>query len=282
MRSTTFRDAPDFKANPARAVIRRLRWRLHWKVAPQTPFRVSDWWSGLQIVLPNSGAAAQIYYAGLSTPQIAELMSRTLRRGMTVFDIGAHAGEYSLIAASLTGPSGIVHAFEPQSALAAVIRANLEVNNLTNTEVHEIAVGAASGQIGFVSDSRSLGGWTSQAGASVRCVTLDDFVQERGAAPDFIKLDAAGNELGALEGATETLSNNGPTIILKLYHPDVTTERHGYHLGKIIDLLAAHGYNMRLIDAPTTDGVVAVRSFADMAHFFDDAATYSLSLCATR
>ena len=53
-------------------------------------------------------------------------------------------------------------------------------------------------------------------------------------------------------------------------------------LAQSLHLLAAHGYDMRLIDAPTTDGVVDVRSFADAARFFDDAATYSLSLCATR
>ena len=210
-------DAPDFKANPARAVIRRLRWRLHWKVAPQTPFRVADWWSGLQITLPNSGAAAQIYYAGLSTPQIADSMSRTLRQGMTVFDIGAHAGEYSLIAASLVGPSGIVHSFEPQSGLAAVIRANLKVNNFTNTEVHEVAVGAASGHIGFVSDSRSLGGWTSQTGAVVRCVTLDDFVEERGCASGFYQARRCRERTQRAEGrnrdALEQGTHDHPQVV---------------------------------------------------------------------
>ena len=42
-----------------------------------------------------------------------ELFAGTIQEGMTVFDIGAHAGYYSLIASRAVGGAGHVVAFEP-------------------------------------------------------------------------------------------------------------------------------------------------------------------------
>ena len=281
MHSTTFRDAPDFKANPVRAIVRRLLWRLHWKLSPRKPVRVAGWRNGMQILLPNSGAAAPIYYTGSSSPQIAEFMTATLRKGMVVFDIGAHAGEFTLIAAFLAGTSGRVHAFEPQSDLAALVRTNLAQNHLHNAEVHQAAIGAATGEIEFRADSRSLGGWIGVGGTTVQCIALDDFVEKTGAVPDFIKLDAAGAEIGVLKGGSRVISQHSPRMVVQLYHPDVTVERYGYHVGQVIDALAGYNYHMRLIDAPIPGRVAEVKSFADVEPFFESASTYSFSLCAT-
>ena len=158
MQATSFRDDPDFKASPARAVLRRVLWRIHWKVLPSRPLVLRKWWRGMQIMLPNSGAAAQVYYRKFSSPQILQTMTEHLRDGMVVLDLGAHAGEYTLITGALVRPSGAVFAFEPQPQLAAIIRGNVQRNRFSHVQVVECAIGNYTGNIGFVTDTRSMGG----------------------------------------------------------------------------------------------------------------------------
>jgi len=58
---------------------------------------------GLRIRVPHGGAGALIYYQGFSEPQTARFVMRFLRPGMTFIDIGAHVGEYTLLAAQAVG-----------------------------------------------------------------------------------------------------------------------------------------------------------------------------------
>ena len=52
---------------------------------------------------------------------------------MTVMDLGANIGQYTLVAARRVGPQGRVHAFEPTPHLAEHVRRNLELNGLDNS-----------------------------------------------------------------------------------------------------------------------------------------------------
>lgn len=54
-----------------------------------------------------------IYFFGVYEEGTVRWFRETLRPGMVVLDIGAHVGQYSLIAAGAVGPNGRVHAFEP-------------------------------------------------------------------------------------------------------------------------------------------------------------------------
>jgi len=54
------------------------------------------------------------YIEGCFERETTKLFKRVVKRGMTVFDIGAGIGYYTLLASSLVGPQGKVFAFEPQ------------------------------------------------------------------------------------------------------------------------------------------------------------------------
>src|ERR1700761_7195395 len=109
-RLRSFARQPDVQAAPARAIVRRLRWRLHWRIAPDRLFEIDNWTRGLSIALPRTGAAAQIYYRTFSSPGLAHILTEHLSAGMHFLDVGAHVGEYSLLAAALVGPQGRVTA----------------------------------------------------------------------------------------------------------------------------------------------------------------------------
>lgn len=48
--------------------------------------------------------------------------ARWLAPGRVVYDLGAHAGFYTLLAARPVGPAGRVHAFEPLPELLSILR----------------------------------------------------------------------------------------------------------------------------------------------------------------
>lgn len=171
---------PDFRAHRVRAIWRRLLWRFYHATHPGKPLILEGWYQGMRIALPRSGCAAQVFYRRHSNPEIVRVMEDTLREGDTVIDIGAHIGEYTLIAAYLVGSKGQVHAVEPQPHAAEVIAINASLNQFSNIRVHQVAVGNTSGIVRFSYSSQTWGGLIVSEGGqlSVRCVTLDELVEE--------------------------------------------------------------------------------------------------------
>lgn len=285
MRAVTFISQPDFRADPLRATFRRIVWRLHWRFHPYQPLVVRNWWRGMEILLPKSGSAAQIFYRTLSSPHTAEALTMFLREGMTVIDVGAHVGEYALIAARLVGQAGVVHAFEPQPLLAPLIERNTARNGLTNIRIHRCAVADRIGETPFRSDTQSMGGWmaTGAEGAiQVPCTTLDQFVMQNDLAHiDLIKVDAGGNELAALRGARTLLAAHGAAVISKLYHPDVTAARFGYDVRAVAEILWRAEYDIFVLDRAMQPGRTPASSWGEIRGLFDDA-TYCLTALAVK
>jgi FkbM family methyltransferase len=252
---------PDFKTNPIRAVWRRVRWRLHWRTYPHDPVVLTNWCDGLSIVLPRSGSAAQIFYRDFSSPGVVGFMHRFIQDGMTVLDVGAHVGEYTLIAARLVGSRGRVHAFEPQPNLAELILRNANLNRFSWISVHACALTDQVAKQSFTRDLGSKAGWLSEKGEKgaaeetfdVQTTTLDEFCSKQNLQNiDFIKLDAAGNEFIALKGGKNLLtSRSAPALVVKLYHPNVTRERFGYDGNEAVRLLSK--WNFRLYDLTSNE-----------------------------
>lgn len=61
-----------------------------------------------------------------------ELFKKIITQGMTVVDIGASIGYYTLIAAKLVGKTGVVYAFEPEPCNYELLIKNIELNGFTN------------------------------------------------------------------------------------------------------------------------------------------------------
>jgi hypothetical protein len=59
------------------------------------------------------GAGVHGYWLGTYELKKQEAFEKAVKKGDVVFDIGAHAGFYALLASSLVGESGKVFAFEP-------------------------------------------------------------------------------------------------------------------------------------------------------------------------
>jgi FkbM family methyltransferase len=282
-RLNSFARQTDVQAAPGRAVARRVRWRLHHALFPNRFFEIRAWTRGLSIALPNTGAAAQIYYRTFSSLYLAQAITEELSAGMHFLDVGAHVGEYSLLAASLVGPAGRVTAVEPQPDLASVIHLNAARNGLSNVQVHAIAVSDRSGRLTLPTSRRGGGAWLSGTpsprGRLVDCRTLDSFLRAMSDTPiDLAKVDAGGNEGAAFMGAHESLNRGAlPRLIYKLYHPAVVASRSNYPAASVITLLSDLGYEQR----PLAKGASAVTSVSEIDDLIG-AAWYSIPILARR
>ena len=69
-----------------------------------------------------------------------QIFEKYLKSGMTVLDLGANVGFYTMLSRSIVGENGRVFAFEPSQRNANLIRASIEENSFTNVKVVEAAV----------------------------------------------------------------------------------------------------------------------------------------------
>jgi FkbM family methyltransferase len=178
-------------------------------------------------------------------------VQKLLRPGMTVLDIGAHHGLYTLLASRIVGARGRVIAFEPSSRERRKLWANLLLNGCTNVRVQSLALGEEEGEAElFLVDGVQTGCNSLRPPAvdepthkvRVRVAPLDDWLRERGIAQvDFVKLDVEGAELGVLKGAKSLLSRPPrPLMLVEVY--DIRTEPWGYKAKDIVTYLGGMGY----------------------------------------
>jgi FkbM family methyltransferase len=192
-------------------------------------------------------------------------VERFLRPGMTVLDVGAHHGFYSLLASQKVGAEGQVVAFEPSPRERRKLLRHLEWNHCTNVRVESYAVGEGEGQAdlflvhGKQTGCNSLRPPHRERTSIVRVPvsTLDGYLRRRSVPRvDFIKLDVEGAELSALKGASELLEHRPrPVILCELQ--EARTRPWGYAPKEIVELLCALEYRWF---SPMADGRVRLRA----------------------
>lgn len=68
-----------------------------------------------------------------------------LKQGMTVLDVGANQGFYTLLAAKKVGPSGKVFSFEPVPSQNKKLERNIKINRFHNVKIESLAIGSEKG-----------------------------------------------------------------------------------------------------------------------------------------
>lgn len=99
-----------------------------------------------------------IYFFGAYELGTVDLFRKISKPGMTIIDIGANVGQYTVLAAAAVGTSGTVHAFEPDLRNAERLRANLAANNLASVFVNVVALSDQSGELTLYSATNDNAG----------------------------------------------------------------------------------------------------------------------------
>jgi FkbM family methyltransferase len=213
------------------------------------------WW------LAGDNVMDDAVFAGNFEDSERRFIQTFLKRGMTVLDIGAHHGFYTMLAAKMVGPGGRVMSFEPSLRERERLVVHLRLNRiLDRVSVFPVALGRETAESTlYVVAGRNTGCNSLRPPdvteltrmVQVPVTSLDAFLaQQNVARVDFIKMDVEGGELGVLEGAKELLGRRPrPVILAEL--ADSRTLPWGYRASAIYDFLAAKSYRWF---ASTQDG----------------------------
>jgi FkbM family methyltransferase len=190
------------------------------------------------------GSSVHGCWFGSYESQKQRFVSKALRPGQIVYDVGANVGLYSLLASGAIGPNGHVFAFEPVTENVFYLERHLALNGISNCSIVRAAVCVQDGirQFDF-SDDRSRGRLSAHGTGSVPTIRLDSFLAadwER-RRPNFVKIDVEGGEAEVLEGAVSLLKENSLIVSVATHSPelDVYCNR----------LLTSLGYRVRQISA---------------------------------
>jgi FkbM family methyltransferase len=203
--------------------------------------------SGVSLVVPASLASITTYVL-LEQEDWFEKESvfllRWLRPGMTVIDIGANLGVYSLPLARRVAPHGMVFAYEPAGEPRSLLERSRAANRADNLQV--IAAAASDRPrdgklvLGASSELNSLEG-TGPA-EDVWITSLDAEDGSRGwSSIDFVKIDAEGEEERILDGGKAFFERHSPLVMFEVKAGNAINEtlrsafsRRGYGVYRLV------------------------------------------------
>ena len=143
-----------------------------------------------------------------------------IKQGDVVIDAGACLGDHTTVYLRSAGPTGTVHAFEPNPVAFECL-----AHNCPTAVLHKEALGEkfwrgdiSMGQTEDAPPHDNLGAAcvVPVPGGIVRVVPLDSFKFPR---VNFMKLDVEGMELDALKGAKDTILRCRPVIMVEFNCP---------------------------------------------------------------
>jgi FkbM family methyltransferase len=215
---------PDVSQDRARLVTRRIRFELEQRFQRHPAMdRIVCFDRDLQIgVRISEKVGRSIYFYGIFEFRVATLFKRLVRPGMVVYDVGAHVGQYTLLASKRVGSEGKVVAVEPNPENLVRLEANITLNRFENVTVLRVALSNEEGRLAFCvpdgPDRTALGSLLPSGGApesfTVNVRRLDAIAPTT---LDVIKIDVEGVEDRVIAGGVETLSRTRPAVIFEVF-----------------------------------------------------------------
>ncbi len=178
-----------------------------------------------------------------------------VRKGDTVFDVGANRGIHTVLLSNLAGPTGAVHAFEPVPPTFAKLIENVSskkrfdniklVNSAVGDSIGTITINMPDGDDGQASMAKhDAGSWKDASKISTfscAVTTLDAYTASVPKPPDFIKCDVEGAELLTLRGGKEVLGRHAPMLFLEICKE--WTRNFGYAPIDVLKFIKPYGYD---------------------------------------
>jgi FkbM family methyltransferase len=167
------------------------------------------------------GFACHVMLDGFWEIWLTLFFARIIQPGMTVIDVGANFGYYTVLFGQAVGTAGHVIAIEPVPSTVAVLRKTIDLNGLTRTtqlvaaaagdlddaEVHIVVPPGEPKNAAVVAEPR-------EGSIVVPSVTIDRLTRDLHRV-DVVKIDAEGAEIAILAGMKETIARFKPRILLE-------------------------------------------------------------------
>lgn len=141
------------------------------------------------------------------------LMMNQIDKKDVVVDVGANIGYYTLLMATRAKK---VYAIEPDKEIFAILKKNVEINNLKNVVLLNCAASDKKETKYLVKDKENFGNsrLDSKNGEVIDCLRLDDILINEHKI-NTIKIDVQGWEPAVVEGANKIIKRDSPTLFLE-------------------------------------------------------------------
>ena len=172
---------------------------------------------------PRSCITEDIVTTAVFEPKTTERVLSLVKPGMTVIDVGANVGYFTLLMARAVTSSGRLIAFEPTEHYRALCKQNIIRNDFGNivelrsealsdaTTIVPIAIGSASATLHWSSPEKN-----PREYEQIQTRPLDELAAELQLSRlDLIKVDIDGHEPAFLRGATNTIRRFLPIIVIE-------------------------------------------------------------------
>lgn len=189
---------------------------------------------GVSVLLHPIGQIAEVmWWSGDFEQNEREFLGLYIRPGMKVVNIGANIGLYAVIASSLVGATGEVHAFEPSPQTFDWLNNNVDLNDCKNVRTLRLALSDKKGKAmlradpknvhadghRFVQEIADVRGGMLSTDEVVECGTLDEYMQSLSGSEispiDVMIIDVEGAELSVLRGGLQAMLAS-PNLLLLL------------------------------------------------------------------
>jgi len=178
-----------------------------------------------------------------------EFVSKEIKKGDIILDIGANMGYYTSVFAKLAGEEGKVYAFEPDPDNFAILKKNIKKRGFKNVVLIQKAVSDKTGKMKlFLSefhkgDHRIYDPGDNRKTIEIDTIRLDDYFKEYKGKIDFIKMDVQGVEVQVLRGMPLLLQNAKNLKMITEYWPH-GLKKCGFEGKDYLDILKEHGFKL--------------------------------------
>lgn len=214
----------------------------------------------------DPGISAQLMRRGEREPEQRFILERELKPGMTVFDLGANIGYYTVMMARRVGATGRVFAVEPVPANFSLLSRNVELNGVAGwCGLEAVAIGHTGGVRPLFTTPQS--NWHSfhepvvdgnvawlrkyqrqvTGTLSVPTYALGAYIADKPPF-DLLRMDIEGSEVEILRGIAELAdAETGPRRILFETHPEFYHPLRNDMRGVLRKLCEERGYRVKYL-----------------------------------
>lgn len=183
--------------------------------------------SKMYLDVTDQGLSQDLIVDGVRESYFLETVKNEVKEDDIVVDIGANIGYYALLQARIAGERGKVYAIEPVPENIELLRRNIRLNEYSNVEVYQLAIGDKNGFATiYVPKERNRSSMRQptsyiESGTveeiNVEIITLDDFLKGK-LYPDIIRMDVEGYEYQIIKGMKKILEKQLPLTLFMEFH----------------------------------------------------------------
>lgn len=165
-----------------------------------------------QIYSDGAQIANEVFWEGLYNSwegKSIEIWREACKFSKTMFDVGANAGFYTLVAKTVN-PELVVHAFEPSNDWYFRFNRNCEINGVTDIHSHKLALSNTDGETYIKSVWRNKD-------KNFQAVKLDTFLTDQNITQmDLVKIDVEHYVVEMIEGFAKKFGELQPNLMIEI------------------------------------------------------------------